>query len=101
MPFLQRRPSPLTIRHGRTIQTREELLRFFKDTDALDTESFGTQYDDAYVTDETALAWVKVNPDIYTFLIDRQTGKPAGYINAIPVDEELYSALRDGAIADN
>jgi GNAT superfamily N-acetyltransferase len=64
-------------------------------------EAFGRNYEAAYVTDDTALEWIKINPDIYTFLVDRASGKAVGYINAIPVDDALYTAIRRGSVADN
>jgi hypothetical protein len=101
MPFLRRRPSPLAVLHGRTIQLSGEFSAIFNETNAIDVEAFGKNYEEAYVTDDLALGWIKVNPDIYTFLIDRESGKAAGYINAIPVDDALYRGIRGGRVADN
>ena len=101
MPFLRRYPSPLAVLHGRTLQRSGDFSAIFNDTNAIDVEAFGKKYEAAYVTDELALGWIKVNPDIYTFLIDRESGRAAGYINAIPVDDTLYDGIRDGRITDD
>ncbi len=101
MPFFRRPPSPLAIRHGRTIETAKEFAALFHHTDAVDLAVFGKNYEASYVTDELALSWVSINPDIYTFLIDRGSGNAVGYINALPVRDELYASIRNGTIADN
>jgi hypothetical protein len=69
----------------------------------IDTEAYGTlpHYADVEIPRGLSLTWIKVNPDIYTFLIDRQTQKAAGYINAMPVEGALYERIRSGKIADN
>jgi len=101
MPFLRRHPNPLAVRHGSSIHSSGEFLAIFNDTNAIDVEVFGANYEAAYVSDDLALDWIRVNPDIYTFLIDRQSGKAAGYINAMPVDDSLYAGIRCGSVADN
>jgi hypothetical protein len=45
--------------------------------------------------------WREVNPDIYTFLIDRANGKVCGYINAMPLEEDAYDKVTAGTMLDN
>jgi GNAT superfamily N-acetyltransferase len=101
VPFFRRHPSPLAVRHGRSIQQRQEFSRIFDDTNTLDAEAFGMKYQAVWVPDDLALDWIKVNPDIYTFLLDRESGKTVGYLNAMPVDDSLYAGVRSGRVADN
>jgi hypothetical protein len=104
VPFFRRRPSPLALLHGRDIQDGRE----FSDTldytgGVIDKEVFGRlkNYDTVEIPRGLSLEWIKINPDIYTFLIDRVSRKPAGYINAMPVDDSLYAGIRNGRVADN
>jgi hypothetical protein len=90
--------------HGRDIHAGE---RFSKTLDyvrtIIDEEVFHNDpcFPDARVPPGLSLTWIKANPDIYTFLIDRENGNPAGYINAMPVRDETYNDLRTGKRIDN
>ena len=101
MPFFLRQPSPLSVRHGRDIQQGQEFSSIFEDTNALDSEAFGEKYQTVWVPDDLALDWIRINPDIYTFLMDRESGRAVGYLNAMPVDDSLYAGIRSGTVADN
>lgn len=104
VPVLLRSPSPLTLLHGRDIQDGAKFLKILDHTGTIiDGEAFGTlpHYEEAEIPRGLSTTWIKVNPDIYTFLIDRQTAKPAGYINAMPVDDALYAQIRSGRVLDN
>src|SRR4029077_7682565 len=69
----------------------------------IDRQVFGLleNYQAVEIPRGLSLEWIKVNPDIYTFLIDRASRKPAGYINAMPVDDSLYALILGGGVADN
>lgn len=104
VPFFRRPPSPLTLLHGRSIRD----LQTFSDTleytgSVIDDEAFGEldYYPAVVIPRGLSLNWIKINPDIYTFLIDRASRKPAGYINAMPVDDSLYESIRSGRVDDN
>src|SRR5437879_4456953 len=104
LPFLRRPPSPLGLLHGRDIQDGEQFSKTLDHTGTIiDAEAFGKlpHYPEVEIPRGLSLTWIKVNPDIYTFLIDRQSRSPAGYINAMPVEDELYASIRSGKIADN
>jgi hypothetical protein len=102
-PFLFQRPSPLSLRNGRTVQDRSSFAQIFSETGTIDDEVFGriTQYQDCEPSDDLALEWVQINPDIYTFLIDRKSQQAVGYLNAMPVTESLYTSIRNGRISAN
>jgi pimeloyl-ACP methyl ester carboxylesterase len=100
IPTLRRRPSPLFLVHGRNINDRNRFSEYLGHTGAIDTEVYGNLPHFADIADDLALAWARINPDIYTFLIDSVTGKPAGYINAMPVDDAGYAGIRRGALVD-
>jgi pimeloyl-ACP methyl ester carboxylesterase len=104
-PFLFRKPPPpLDLLHGRDIQDGGQ---FSKTLDyagtIIDEEAFRNDlnFPDARLPRGLSLTWIKVNPDIHTFLIDRENGHPAGYINAMPVTDQAYDAIRGGKKIDN
>ena len=103
LPVLRQAPSPLTLLHGREVNDRGDILRIFDQTGAIDSQVYGElpNYSEVEIPHGLALAWIKINPDIYTFLIDRETRQAAGYLNAMPVDDALYEGIRTGQIVDN
>ena len=61
---------------------------------------------------ETYFDWFQKNPDIYTMLVNSETGQTVGYINIMPVKPDFYNryinlqiydenGLNDGAITVN
>ncbi len=101
LPLLLQPPSPLALLHGRDIQGREEFSKILDyAVDIIDAKAFGDvpHYPEIELPRGLALSWVEINPDIYTFLIDRQTSEPAGYINAMPVESSLYEEIRAGKL---
>ena len=104
VPFLRRPPSPLTLLHGSRIKDGREFSKNLDYTGTvIDVEAYGglTNYKEVEIRRGLSLEWIKINADIYTFLIDRESRKPAGYINAMPVDDGLYAGIRAGTITDN
>ena len=104
VPFLRQSPSPLGLLHGRTIHDGRQFLKILDHTGTIiDEKAFGAlkNYDQVEIPRGLSSNWIRVNPDIYTFLIDRQTRTPAGYVNAMPVNDELYLRIRSGTVADN
>lgn len=104
IPFLRRAPSPLGILHGRDIQDGDEFAAILDHTgDVIDNEAYGAlpNYHEVEIPRGLSLTWIKVNPDIYTFLIDRDSSCPAGYINAMPVDDDAYAEIRQGKLTDD
>jgi len=104
LPFFRQDVSPLKVLHGRNIRDGEEFAKIVDYTGpVIDNEVYGQLKNYAAVEIPRTLSreWIKINPDIYTFLIDRKSGDPAGYLNAMPVDDTLYAAIRSGALPDN
>jgi hypothetical protein len=104
IPVLLRRPSPLILLHGRDIH---DLSRFSRILDycgnVIDTEVYGklSFYPEAAIPRGLSLNWIRINPDIYTFLMDSQSDAPAAYINAMPIDDGAYAEIRSGKRDDN
>jgi hypothetical protein len=102
VPFLKARPSPLTLMHGREIAGKDQFLKILDSTgDDIDENVFGNLAHFDAIPDGLAESWIRVNPDIYTFLIDSRDGVPAGYINAMPVIEKAYAEIRAGEKLDH
>jgi pimeloyl-ACP methyl ester carboxylesterase len=104
VPFLGRTPSPLMLLHGRDIHDGDRFASILDHTGTIiDDEAFGRlpNYSDVEIPRGLSLKWIRVNPDIYTFVIDRETGEPAGYMNAMPIEDGLYAEIRAGRVTDN
>jgi pimeloyl-ACP methyl ester carboxylesterase len=104
IPVLRRRPSPLVLRHGHEVTEKEEISKYLNHTGTIiDMEAYGKLHDYAAVQlpPGLSLEWVRRNGDLYTFLLDRQSGELAGYINAMPVKETCYAEIRKGKLKDN
>jgi len=104
LPFLFLPPNPLSVLHGRDIHDGVEFSKNLKHTGTrIDVEAFGQlpNYNKVVLPRGLSTSWIEINADIYTFLIDRRSRVPAGYLNAMPVVEGAYSELRSGAKTDN
>lgn len=100
LPFLQRPPSDLRVVHGREIDDEPQFLAILGQTGKIDKESFGNLPHFSEVALKTGLEWVVINPDIYTFLISRKDGRAKGYINAMPLEDGVFTRIKSGEIQD-
>jgi pimeloyl-ACP methyl ester carboxylesterase len=106
LPFLAREPFPLTFRHGRDIDDRAEFAQMLDTTrNAIDAESYGAlpYYPEVALPPQLSLTWIEIEPDIYTFLVDRRRGaQPVkGYINAMPMEPDAFARIKRGELEDN
>jgi hypothetical protein len=104
IPFLLRTPSPLVLVQGRDIHDGKKFSDTLDHTGTIiDVEAFGKlpHYSEVEIPRGLSLTWIRVNPDIYTFLVDRETGDPAGYMNAMPIENTVYEDIRAGKVTDN
>jgi hypothetical protein len=104
LPALKKEPSPLQIRHGRNMH--DEIGKFVATLDAtaaIDDICFANLpgYNLSKVPRGLSTTWIGINPDIYTFLFDRQFERVCGYINAMPIDEDCFDKIKAGQIRDN
>jgi GNAT superfamily N-acetyltransferase len=102
--FLTSPPVPYSVRQGKQFETESD----FRDVldylgSVLDEQFYGQLegYSETKVTLTQSVDWGSVNPDIYTFLMDRRIGQPAGYITAMPVEDSLYETLKTGKLTDD
>ena len=102
VPFLKKRPLSLTVKHGSQISTREEFAKTIDATEKIDQISYtGLPHYNDVALPSGLPSWIDVNPDIYTFLNDRQKDIAKGYINAMPVDDDVFDQIKKGLIQDN
>lgn len=99
MPALNRSISPLFLLHGRQIDTEDQFVRYLNHT-AATVDAEYPDPDEAVLPRGVSRNWIKINPDIYTFLIDDSSKLPAGYINAMPVTDSAYTDIRNGRVID-
>jgi hypothetical protein len=103
VPFLTKPPSPLALMHGRDIHDRKQFSDMLDHTGTIiDIEAYGelTNYGEVEIPRGLSLEWIRINPDIYTFLIDRSNQEPAGYFNAMPITNAAYNRIRRGEVTD-
>ncbi len=105
LPFLTREPSPLHVRHGRDITDPKEfgaMLDVSRNT--LDREAYGTLQgmDEVALPPDRSRTWIDIEPDIYTFLVERGKNPGVkGYLNAMPIEDGTLTRLLQGRIDDN
>lgn len=102
VPFLKASSSNLAVRHGKGL-TDEEVDCFFRATLAIDQMHYKTLpgYDEAEVSIAQGKTWFQINPDIWTFVVNRANGQPVGYINAMPVTDAAFERIKTGQLRDN
>lgn len=102
IPFLRREPIDLTTKNGRDIDDDGEFLAILNATYRIDEACFGSlpEYAHAAIPRGLSTTWIGINPDIYTFLIDRASGSVKGYINAMPVSDAALAKLKRGELRD-
>jgi hypothetical protein len=83
---------PFKILHGAEI-TPEQILEAI----GIDENIFNPEFQGIY---DRCLEWFAKNPDIYTFIIDRNINKVVGYINAMPIEEDFLTEIETGELMD-
>jgi hypothetical protein len=103
IPFLQNPPSSLRVVHGTQVKTSNEFGKIFDSSGKIDDVCFQNlpDYSEVHIPHGLALAWVGVNPDIYTFLFDRADNSVKGYINAMPIKDDVFEKIKTEGIDDN
>lgn len=104
LPVLRKEPSPLQVRHGRNMSSDiEQFVATLNATAAIDDICFSklSGYDLSKVPRGLSTTWIEINPDIYTFLFDRQHDRVCGYINAMPIKDGCFARIKAGEIRDN
>jgi hypothetical protein len=100
---LRIQPDSFYVVHGRDFSDRKLFSATLDASHLIDVEVFKDlpHFHDVDLPRGLSLTWIDINPDIYTYLFDRKSGAPVGYINAMPVDESTFAKVLDGSIRDN
>lgn len=83
---------PFEVIHGKEIGSYR-----IKQAVEIDQKSYSEEFQGVY---ELCMGWFIQNPDIYTVIVDKRIDKVVGYINAMPLEEEIISKIQDGVYMD-
>lgn len=103
LPFLQRPPSRFNIAHSRNVDRDDDLENMLDQTHAIDTDVYSSypRYEEQELPRGVSTGWTDVNRDIYTFVIQRESGRPVGYVNAMPISDACFDEVVSGEKQDN
>jgi pimeloyl-ACP methyl ester carboxylesterase len=103
IPFLEKKSLRVSMRDGVDLPDKEVFKAKLKLTHALDLEIFGhlPGFKDTIIPRLLVASWIDVNPDIYTFLFAEPGNRLVGYVNAMPVREEVFKRIVSGELNDN
>ncbi len=97
--FLSRKTPTYGIKHGSSISDENEFRSIAERTEEIDHKVYGgiPEFAANEASMDQAVEWVRVEPDIYTFLYNRRGQQWTGYVNAIPVTDQAFrTALQRG-----
>jgi pimeloyl-ACP methyl ester carboxylesterase len=103
-PFLAKQPTGFQVTNGRDIQNRAEFSKMLDVSHGIDLKYYVDlpHFDEVDLPRGLSLTWIDINPDIYTFLLDRADNKVKGYINAMPIDDVVFERIKAGVeVEDN
>jgi len=83
---------PYTILHGARID--DDILKGIM---AIDDQVYPPEF----LNPDIHYEWRARNPDIYTVVVDTNTARVCGYVNAMPIEESYYDGLSQGVINDS
>jgi pimeloyl-ACP methyl ester carboxylesterase len=101
-PFLEKPSRYLAIQHGRETEVDQEFTAKLDRAHEIDVASFKhiPRSGENLLPRGLSTQWILVNPDIYTFLLDQNAERVVGYLNAMPVKEEVFDELMRGEKGD-
>jgi len=102
-PFLDGASLAAEIRHGGELQTATEFERLLRRAHEIDTIAYGKLpgYQDVELPGGRSLEWITIEPNIYTFLIDRLGQRLIGYVNAMPLTDAAFADVLGGTKDDH
>jgi len=91
----------LNILHGKDITDIKLFDKLLLKAHEIDRNIFDpTKLANADIPRGLSLNWISIEPDIYTFLTDN-VKVTRGYINAMPIKEEIFNEIKSGTLRDN
>lgn len=90
------------IKHGKEFFT-EEYCQKLAECREIDIERFEKfeNFKDAVLPEGLSGKWITVNNDIHTFVIDEDSKKVMGYINAMPLKDSIFEKIKTGCLTDS
>jgi len=103
LPFLSVEPSRFIIVHGGNIPDDKTYETYIHRTRAIDRVRYGRlpAHSTVAIPFRYSRQWREANRDIYTFIVDRTSGKVCGYINAMPLTDDVFEKVMTGELLDN
>jgi len=92
-------PHQLSVIHGRNL-SQKEITKYFKDTSKIDYLTYPEEYHNSPLTLDNAINWFKIEKDIWSFIKNIYNNSTIGYINAVPVDDNVYDKFCSGEISE-
>jgi pimeloyl-ACP methyl ester carboxylesterase len=93
-------PIQLLVKHGRNLNL-SKLKEYFKKTHLIDNYNYGLEYSNNPISLERALDWAKIEPNIWSFLVDSYTDKVLGYINVLALSDNTHELFVKGKIDES
>ena len=102
LPFLHTEPSRFIIVHGADTDD-PAYEKYIHRTRAIDRIRYGRlpAHSTVAIPFKYSRQWREANRDIYTFVVDRSSAKTCGYINAMPLTDEVFGKVMTGELLDN
>jgi hypothetical protein len=104
LPFLIKEPPRFQLIVGKDVPSITAFTKYFDQTEMIDVDCYGKDpyWEKYHIPDDLAENWADTNPDIYSFLSkDEKSKEIIGYINAMPLKDEIFHQLLEGTVHDN
>jgi hypothetical protein len=100
LPFFSKMPAKYTTQHGRHIADRPHFIKLLNQAHEIDLNCFIglAGFEKVDLKRGLSTGWIEIEPDIYTFVLE--DGAVRGYINAMPVTDDLFTRIKEGKVND-
>lgn len=98
--WLPEKPHQLSVIPGRSIDERTA-RKIFNETGKIDQIIYSEEYQESPITTEKAIRWFRIEKDIWSFIKNVYTKTAIGYINAVPVSNDIYEKFCSGELAES
>ncbi len=100
IPFLKEQSPIFNVIHGAETSALETVIPEMR---KIDVECYGNviNHEEVALPEGLSKKWISINKDIFTYVLQEDTGEIKGYINAMPLKKTTYEKLVSGEIKDN
>lgn len=96
---LPEKPHQLSVKNGRDL-TEKQVIKIFKESEKIDQSVYSSEYTDNQLKITQIFEWFRIEKDIWSFVINSYTNATIGYINAIPVNDDIYNQFCTGVLQE-